>query len=52
MFLQSDPDILEECATLQTMVLDIVYPIYSFVLLYFIFKYSNVSEKDDNVCRF
>lgn len=42
-FLTSDGDSFYECASIATLVLDFIYPIYSFLLLYFIFKYSNVS---------
>lgn len=31
------------CTSIPTMILDILYPINSFILLFFIFKYSNVS---------
>ncbi|GLV35744.1 Otopetrin-like c [Carabus blaptoides fortunei] len=41
-FLTSDGDAFYECASVATLVLDITYPVYSFLLLYFIFKYSNV----------
>lgn len=43
-FLTSDSEKFYECASVATLVLDIIYPIYSFLLLYFIFKYSNVSR--------
>lgn len=42
-FLASDGESFYECASIATLVLDFIYPIYSFLLLYFIFKYSNVS---------
>lgn len=43
MFLTSDGDAFYECASVASLILDFIYPIYSFFLLYFIFKYSNVS---------
>jgi hypothetical protein len=42
LFLTSDGEAFYECATVISLVLDIFYPIYSFFLLYFIFKYSNI----------
>ncbi|XP_063913900.1 proton channel OtopLc-like isoform X2 [Zophobas morio] len=42
LFLTSDGEAFYECATLVSLVLDILYPVYSFLLLYFIFKYSNI----------
>ncbi|RZB39386.1 otopetrin-2 [Asbolus verrucosus] len=42
LFLTSDGEAFYECATVISLILDIVYPIYSFLLLYFIFKYSNI----------
>ncbi|XP_074032261.1 proton channel OtopLc isoform X1 [Leptinotarsa decemlineata] len=41
-FLAADDKIFYECASLSTLILDFVYPFYSFILLFFIFKYSNV----------
>ncbi|KAJ8984452.1 hypothetical protein NQ317_012516 [Molorchus minor] len=35
-------DELYECASVVQLILDICYPIYSFLLLFFIFKFSNV----------
>jgi hypothetical protein len=31
------------CASIATLLLDVLYPVYSFLQLFFIFKYSNVS---------
>ncbi|EFA02328.2 proton channel OtopLc isoform X2 [Tribolium castaneum] len=42
LFLTSDGEDFYKCATVTSLILDIVYPIYSFFLLYFIFKYSNI----------
>lgn len=39
-YLTSDKD--EDCGSIPVLVLDIVYPLYSCVQLFFIFKYSNV----------
>lgn len=41
-FLANNEAAFYECASIATLVLDILYPIYSFLLLFFIFKYSNV----------
>ncbi|XP_034246845.1 proton channel OtopLc-like [Thrips palmi] len=42
MFLLQDPDEFYKCASPATLVLDVLYPVYSFLQLFFIFKYSNV----------
>ncbi|XP_044255302.1 proton channel OtopLc-like isoform X2 [Tribolium madens] len=42
LFLTSEGEDFYKCATVISLILDIVYPIYSFFLLYFIFKYSNI----------
>lgn len=42
MFLIQDPDEFYKCASPATLVLDVLYPVYSFLQLFFIFKYSNV----------
>lgn len=41
-FLTSTEPHVNKCASIPTLVLDILYPTYSFVQLFFIFKYSNV----------
>ncbi|XP_046679079.1 LOW QUALITY PROTEIN: proton channel OtopLc-like [Homalodisca vitripennis] len=41
-FLQADPDVFYKCASVATLILDVLYPTYSFCQLFFIFKYSNV----------
>ncbi|XP_067004725.2 proton channel OtopLc [Anabrus simplex] len=41
-FLTSETDDFYNCASVPTLVLDILYPLFSFFQLYFIFKYSNV----------
>nr|CAI5842293.1 unnamed protein product [Callosobruchus analis] len=41
-FLTSSDHKFYECASVPILVLDLVYPMYSFLLLFFIFKYSNV----------
>lgn len=43
-FLTGDYESWTECGTVATFILDIIYPFYSFLLLFFIFKYSNVSR--------
>lgn len=43
-FLTSDNNDFFACASVPTLILDLVYPLYSFFLLYFLFKYSNVSK--------
>ncbi|KAE8753242.1 hypothetical protein FOCC_FOCC000164 [Frankliniella occidentalis] len=45
MFLIQDPDEFSKCASPATLVLDILYPVYSFLQLFFIFKYSNVNAR-------
>ncbi|XP_046395456.1 proton channel OtopLc-like [Ischnura elegans] len=41
-FFTSDSEEFANCANVATLVLDIIYPTYSFFQLFFIFKYSNV----------
>uniref|UniRef100_V5I8B2 Otopetrin-2 n=1 Tax=Anoplophora glabripennis TaxID=217634 RepID=V5I8B2_ANOGL len=41
-FLTNNESAFYECASAATLALDVLYPIYSFLLLFFIFKYSNV----------
>ncbi|KAG5871737.1 hypothetical protein JTB14_017890 [Gonioctena quinquepunctata] len=41
-FLTADENQFYECASITTLILDFIYPFYSFLLLFFIFKYSNV----------
>ncbi|XP_065335323.1 proton channel OtopLc-like isoform X2 [Cloeon dipterum] len=41
-YLTSSEPHVNKCASIPTLVLDILYPTYSFVQLFFIFKYSNV----------
>ncbi|KAJ9596313.1 hypothetical protein L9F63_012646, partial [Diploptera punctata] len=41
-YLTSEGEEFYNCASIPTLVLDILYPIYSFLQLFFIFKYSNV----------
>ncbi|XP_022901720.2 proton channel OtopLc-like [Onthophagus taurus] len=41
-YLTSDDDMFYKCSTIERLVLDFIYPAYSFTLLFFIFKYSNV----------
>jgi hypothetical protein len=41
-FLTSSEPHVNKCASIPTLVLDVLYPTYSFVQLFFIFKYSNV----------
>lgn len=41
-FLLEEPNAFYECANVITLTLDIIYPTYSFMQLFFIFKYSNV----------
>ncbi|CAH1964752.1 unnamed protein product [Acanthoscelides obtectus] len=41
-FLTSSDHMFYECASVPILVLDLIYPMYSFLLLFFIFKYSNV----------
>ncbi|XP_044729577.1 proton channel OtopLc-like [Chrysoperla carnea] len=41
------------CVNIPTVILDIVYPVYSFLQLYFIFKYSNVIiNRNTDLARF
>lgn len=42
-FIISTDDEFYACASVPTFIVDLVYPIYSFFLIYFLFKYSNVS---------
>lgn len=44
MFLLQDSEEFYKCASPATLVLDVLYPVYSFLQLFFIFKYSNVIE--------
>ncbi|VEN63546.1 unnamed protein product [Callosobruchus maculatus] len=41
-FLTSSDHKFYECASVPILALDLIYPMYSFLLLFFIFKYSNV----------
>lgn len=45
-FLTSDREIFDNCANVTSLILDILNPLYSFFLLYFLFKYSNVLVKN------
>lgn len=53
MSLTSSTDDFHSCTNIYILVLDIIYPIYSFFQLFFIFKYSNVIiNKLQNLGRF
>ncbi|CAH1174261.1 unnamed protein product [Phaedon cochleariae] len=41
-FLSAGNNRFYECASAPTLILDFIYPLYSFLLLFFIYKYSNV----------
>ncbi|GLH13981.1 Uncharacterized protein GBIM_18441, partial [Gryllus bimaculatus] len=41
-FLTSETDDFYNCASVPTLILDVIYPVFSFFQLFFIFKYSNV----------
>ncbi|KAG8222680.1 hypothetical protein J437_LFUL015877 [Ladona fulva] len=45
LFFTSDSKELADCAHIPTLILDIIYPTYSFFLLFFIFKYSNLKRE-------
>jgi hypothetical protein len=42
-YLRADGQEFYSCASIATLMLDVLYPVYSFLQLFFIFKYSNVS---------
>lgn len=42
-FFGTDAEDFFKCAQVTSLILDTLYPLYSFFILYFIFKYSNVS---------
>ena len=44
-YLTSEGNEFYNCASVATLILDVLYPIYSFFQLFFIFKYSHVSNK-------
>ncbi|GJQ77447.1 hypothetical protein Trydic_g20844 [Trypoxylus dichotomus] len=41
-YLTSDEEMFHECTTVPLLVLDFIYPFYAFLLLFFVFKYSNI----------
>uniref|UniRef100_A0A6P7FKQ1 Proton channel OtopLc-like n=1 Tax=Diabrotica virgifera virgifera TaxID=50390 RepID=A0A6P7FKQ1_DIAVI len=41
-FITEDSAMFYECGSIPTFLLDLLYPIYSFFVLFFIFKYSNI----------
>ncbi|GFG38718.1 hypothetical protein Cfor_00329, partial [Coptotermes formosanus] len=41
-YLRADGQEFYDCASIATLLLDVLYPVYSFLQLFFIFKYSNV----------
>jgi hypothetical protein len=42
-YLRAEGQEFYNCASIATLLLDVLYPVYSFLQLFFIFKYSNVS---------
>ena len=42
-YLRAEGQEFYDCASIATLLLDVLYPVYSFLQLFFIFKYSNVS---------
>jgi hypothetical protein len=42
-YLRAEGPEFYNCASIATLLLDVLYPVYSFLQLFFIFKYSNVS---------
>ncbi|XP_030750787.1 proton channel OtopLc-like isoform X3 [Sitophilus oryzae] len=51
--LNSKDDVRSECVNIATYIIEVMYPIYSILLLFFIFKYSNVIvNKNITVHRF
>ena len=44
-YLRAEGQEFYDCASIATLLLDILYPVYSFLQLFFIFKYSNVSAR-------
>jgi hypothetical protein len=46
-YLRAEGQEFYNCASIATLLLDVLYPVYSFLQLFFIFKYSNVSVNID-----
>jgi hypothetical protein len=46
-YLRAEGQEFYDCASIATLLLDVLYPVYSFLQLFFIFKYSNVSSSID-----
>jgi hypothetical protein len=46
-YLRAEGNEFYKCASIATLLLDVLYPVYSFLQLFFIFKYSNVSVNID-----
>jgi hypothetical protein len=47
-YLRAEGQEFYNCASIATLLLDVLYPLYSFLQLFFIFKYSNVSANIDS----
>ena len=47
-YLRAEGQEFYDCASIATLLLDVLYPVYSFLQLFFIFKYSNVSASIDS----
>jgi hypothetical protein len=50
-YLRADGQEFYDCASIATLLLDVLYPVYSFLQLFFIFKYSNVSANIDSASQ-
>jgi len=47
-YLRAEGQEFYDCASIATLLLDVLYPVYSFLQLFFIFKYSNVSASTES----